>query len=308
MGTESSVMSADEAEEYTQALGQVVSGGFRQVALGKRLGVPQALGLSVEQWVEQRLGGYVRMSVEARREAVAELSEEGMSTREIGSVLGVSHETVASDVRNLTEPPAATEPKGDAVVRNLTLPESEPPAPAVTPEPPTGGPYRCIVVDPPWPMEKIKREVRPLQQKHLDYPTLNLDEIEDLVGRIVGEKADENCHVYLWVTQRFLPAGLALLERWGVSYQCQMTWVKNVGPTPFSWMYDTEHVLFGRIGSLRLLENGLRLSFAARADGHSVKPAVFYQRVLAASPGPRLAVFERNARDGFEVWGNEAPV
>lgn len=91
-------MNLGDAEEYTQALGQVVAGGYRQVALGKRLGVPEALGLSVEEWVETRLGGYVRMSIPDRREAVGELTEEGLSTREIGEVLGVDHSTVVRDI------------------------------------------------------------------------------------------------------------------------------------------------------------------------------------------------------------------
>ena len=66
-------MDAADAEEYTQALGQVVAGGWRQVALGERLGVPDALGLSTREWVNQRLGGYVSLSLAARQEAVAEL-------------------------------------------------------------------------------------------------------------------------------------------------------------------------------------------------------------------------------------------
>lgn len=42
------------------------------------------------------------MSVPDRRAAVKELTDDGMSTREIGDVLGVSHVTVADDVKNLT--------------------------------------------------------------------------------------------------------------------------------------------------------------------------------------------------------------
>lgn len=57
-------------------------------------GVPKALGLTVEDWVQKRLGGYVRMSIDERREAVKELSEQGMSEREIASVVGVSDTTV----------------------------------------------------------------------------------------------------------------------------------------------------------------------------------------------------------------------
>jgi hypothetical protein len=62
----------EDAEEFTQSLGQIVGGSWRQIALAKRLGVPQALGLSVDEWVNKRLGGYVRMTVEDRRRAVEE--------------------------------------------------------------------------------------------------------------------------------------------------------------------------------------------------------------------------------------------
>lgn len=102
-------MNPADAEEYTQALGQVVAGGWRQVALGKRLGVPQALGITTEEWVEGRLGGYVRLSIPERRDAVAELIEEGMSTREIGDVLGVDHSTVVRD----TKPDGASAPDAE---------------------------------------------------------------------------------------------------------------------------------------------------------------------------------------------------
>ena len=175
--------------------------------------------------------------------------------------------------------------------------------------------FSALVIDPPWPMPKIEREVRPDQSESLDYATLPVDCGEDkhqemplccLHGIPVPALADQRgAHIYLWVTHRFLPAGLALLKAWEVRYQCVMTWRKNVGPTPFSWMYDTEHVLFGRVGDLPLAQLGLRLSFDAPVRGHSVKPDVFYERVIAASPDPRLEVFARRERDGFTAWGNE---
>ena len=76
--------------------------------------------------------------------------------------------------------------------------------------------------------------------------------------------------------------------------------------TPFSWMYNTEHVLFGRIGALPLEQNGLKLAFDASVTRHSAKPDEFYERVTLASPGPRLEMFARDTHDGFKPWGNEA--
>jgi N6-adenosine-specific RNA methylase IME4 len=84
-----------------------------------------------------------------------------------------------------------------------------------------------------------------------------------------------------------------------------LTWVKNVGFTPFSWMYSTEMCLFGRIGNLPLLANGKRLDFNAKVREHSRKPEEFYELVKTVSPGPRLDMFAREAHDGYESWGNE---
>lgn len=174
--------------------------------------------------------------------------------------------------------------------------------PVITPPLPTGR-YRCIVIDPPWPVVKIERDERPAQGIVLDYPTMSVDEISALPVSEVAET--DGCHIYLWTTHKFLPDALAMFPRWGAHYQCLMTWVKPTGMTPYSWMYNTEHVLFGRIGSLKLERMGLKLSFDAPVTRHSQKPDLFYERVSLASPGPRLEMFARQPRAGFDVWGNE---
>ncbi|MGH2954666.1 MAG: LmbU family transcriptional regulator, partial [Thermoanaerobaculia bacterium] len=48
------------------------------------------------------------------------------------------------------------------------------------PPPPPEGTYATIVIDPPWPVEKILREVRPKQGPALDYPVMALDQIAEL--------------------------------------------------------------------------------------------------------------------------------
>ena len=95
-------MNRDDAEELTQALAQSLSGSWRTIARYKEMGVPASLGLSTEEWVVKRLGGYIRLSIAERREAVKELTDNGGTTREVAEIVGVSHETVANDVRNLT--------------------------------------------------------------------------------------------------------------------------------------------------------------------------------------------------------------
>lgn len=168
------------------------------------------------------------------------------------------------------------------------------------PPSPAAGTYATVIIDPPWPMEKIERDVRPNQAAPLDYRPMTADELRDL-----AIPAAPDAHLYLWTTHRFLPLALELTEAWGFRYQCLLTWVKNVGFTPFSWMYSTELVLFARRGSLDLLVNGRRLDFAAKVREHSRKPEEFYELVGQVSPGPRLDMFAREQHDGFTTWGNE---
>lgn len=97
---ESPKMATEDAEEWTQSLGQVMAGGYRQIVLAKKLGVPEALGLTTEEWVQTRLGGYVRMSIDERREVATELKNEGLTQREIGEVLGVDPSTISLDLKS----------------------------------------------------------------------------------------------------------------------------------------------------------------------------------------------------------------
>jgi hypothetical protein len=138
-------MNHDDAEEYTQALGQVVAGGWRQVSLGERLGVPEALGLTTRQWVNERLGGYVRLSVEERRQAALELKNEGLNQREIGDVLGVGHRTVGRDLGSndpADEPESQAEPEmvGSNDPEPRAIPDDDPPASEPKPLPPPPDP------------------------------------------------------------------------------------------------------------------------------------------------------------------------
>lgn len=90
-------ISKEDAEELSQSLGQIVGGSYRQIATLARMGVPRALGLSTQEWVENRLGGYAKLSIQDRREAVKELLEEGFSQRQTAEILGVGEATVRRD-------------------------------------------------------------------------------------------------------------------------------------------------------------------------------------------------------------------
>jgi phage N-6-adenine-methyltransferase len=97
-------MKPADAEEWTQAQAQALGGSFRLVDLAIKLGVPAALGLSTEEWVRGRLGGYTRLAVDERREAHRELSDQGLSQRQIAERTGVHRRTVERDLAGANAP------------------------------------------------------------------------------------------------------------------------------------------------------------------------------------------------------------
>ena len=100
------VLTAEQAEEFTQALELVLegnamslSGGWRLRADGVQRGVPKALGLTIPEWCE-RLGSKLqdwRINGN-RKDIVAELAAEEMSNRQIAAVLGVDEKSVRNDL------------------------------------------------------------------------------------------------------------------------------------------------------------------------------------------------------------------
>lgn len=167
------------------------------------------------------------------------------------------------------------------------------------------GQYRCIVMDPPWPMQKIQRDVCPQQTPELDYPVMTLGQIADL--RI---PAADQCHLYLWTTQKFLWAARELLQYWGFDHLAVMVWHKPGGFQPAGLpQFNCEFVLMGRRGALAFnTTRDFPLCFQAPRRQHSRKPDVFYERVARVSPGPRLDMFSREARPGFTQFGIESDV
>ncbi len=69
------------------------------------------------------------------------------------------------------------------------------------------GKYSCLVVDPPWQMQKIERDVRP-NQVEFDYPTMNEEELKAFP---LPDFSADDCHLYLWTTQKHLPLALRIV-------------------------------------------------------------------------------------------------
>ncbi|MGF6981389.1 N6-adenosine-specific RNA methylase IME4 [Paraburkholderia atlantica] len=165
------------------------------------------------------------------------------------------------------------------------------------------GRYGCIVIDPPWDMQKIEREVRP-RQAGFDYPVMSE---EQLAAFDVPAIAADDCHLFCWTTQKHLPVALRLVDAWGFRYVFLMVWHKAGGFQPVGLpQYNCEFIVYARRGSPQFADTkAFNVCFEAPRREHSRKPDFFYELVARVTEGPRIDVFSREAREGFEQFGNE---
>ena len=168
---------------------------------------------------------------------------------------------------------------------------------------PPKGKYRTIVIDPPWDMERIQMENRTFDKESFDYPTMSLDEIKDF-----KLPAHEECHLWLWTTQKYLRPSFDLLDAWDFTYLATFVWHKNGGFQPVGLpQFNCEFVLLARKGGQPFIETKQFFTcFNAPRREHSRKPDEFYDVVKRVCPEPRIDIFSREDRDGYDVWGLEA--
>ena len=161
--------------------------------------------------------------------------------------------------------------------------------------------FATITIDPPWDWGD-EGDGNQLGRAKTDYAGMSLEKLLELP---VGDLADDDCHLYLWITNRSLPKGFALMERWGFRYITAITWVKPSFGMGNYFRGQTEHVLFGVKGSAPLRRKDVGTFFSADrgTGGHSSKPEFFYSLVESCSHGPYLEMFSRSNRPGWTHWG-----
>lgn len=237
------------------------------------------------------------------------------TSKELAKIAGTSHDTI-NKVRNIEEKgtPELKEQlsKGDISInkayKEIKKEEKKQEVKANIQrlkekevKPPTGQ-YDVIVIDPPWEMKKIEREVAP-NQVEFDYPTMTIEEIKN-----IKLPAEKDCHVFLWITQKHHKHGWDILEAWGARFICEFVWHKNGGFQPFNLpQFNHEYIMYARIGSPRFIDlKNFSTCFNADRKGHSVKPEEFYETLRRVTAGQRIDMFNRRQIEGFDVWGNEA--
>jgi N6-adenosine-specific RNA methylase IME4 len=184
--------------------------------------------------------------------------------------------------------------------------------------------YRTLVIDPPWQYNKtttvLRGGGRGAGAEH-HYGTMTNTAIAALP---IGEMAEDDAHLYLWTTNPVLlrmnektrrPDPTEIVRAWGFEPKALLTWVKTTQSTGrptrggMGWYYRgaTEQVIFAVRGRLMIpASDRLPNVFLAPRGPHSAKPDVFMEMVESVSPSPRVELFARTDRQGWDQWGDES--
>jgi len=164
--------------------------------------------------------------------------------------------------------------------------------------------YRTIYADPPWEQGMAgKYRTRHRRVRTLAYPTMTVEDICQLPVLDLAEKA---CHLWLWTTNQFLRDGFDVLQTWGFKYLAPITWVKPSGCGNY-FVSRTQTLLFGYKDKcvFPLERYKPTVLYANIPKRHSQKPEEFIDLIESISPVPRIELFARQQRFGWDCWGNE---
>jgi len=167
-----------------------------------------------------------------------------------------------------------------------------------------------IAADPPWSFNYYSERADRAVFNH--YEMMSFHAIKALP---VAKLAADDCALFLWGTWPNMPMWMPVIEAWGFTYSgLAFDWVKlNANGRRLHWGtgYGTranpEPCLLARRGNLLRLDEGVHSVIMAPVGAHSAKPDEAYRRMERLFGGPRLELFARKPREGWQTWGNELP-
>lgn len=170
--------------------------------------------------------------------------------------------------------------------------------------------FEIIYADPPWSFDNWSEKGED-RNPNQHYDTMPWEEIAALP---VGELASRNCACFLWAIDPLLDKAFETLRRWGFRYATVgFTWVK-LNPSGQGYAMGTgyytranpEICLLGMTGSMPRLDAGVRQLVVEPRREHSRKPDRIADDIVRLfGDRPRIELFARTKRSGWEAWGNQ---
>jgi N6-adenosine-specific RNA methylase IME4 len=164
-----------------------------------------------------------------------------------------------------------------------------------------------ILADPPWDF-KIFDESGMQRTPGAQYPCMETAEIAAL-----SVPAADDCVLFLWTTAPHLLQALDVMDVMkarGFEYRTNLVWTKDKIGLGFWFKNQHEHLLVGVRGDIPAPLPSCRPASVIEAvrREHSRKPDEVYELIERMYPElPKIELFARNSRPGWDAWGNQAP-
>jgi len=164
--------------------------------------------------------------------------------------------------------------------------------------------FPIILADPPYRYERQWAVSRNIENH---YPTMST---EDICALPVADLATADAMLFLWTPPPLLTDAIAIMEAWGFGYVTNAVWVKDKIGMGVYLRQQHELLLICKRGNCIVPDPSLLSPSVIQAPrrAHSEKPDEAYELIERMYPDlPKIELFARNAREGWAVWGNQAP-
>lgn len=140
---------------------------------------------------------------------------------------------------------------------------------------------------------------------------MSIDEIKALP---VGELADKDCALFMWLTFPCLYEALYVIKAWGFQYKTvAFVWVKqNRKSDGLFWgmgywtRANAELCILATRGHPKRQSRRVHQIIVSHIEQHNKKPDEARDRIISLMGDlPRIELFARQSTQGWDVWGNE---
>ena len=171
--------------------------------------------------------------------------------------------------------------------------------------------FKCIYADCPWHYSVYSKKGQ-VKSAENHYPTMKK---EDIYALPIGQIADDNCILFLWVTFPCLLEGLETVERWGFKYKTLgFCWIKHCKRQTnklfwglgFWTRSNPEICIIATKGRPKRMSKRVHSVVETPIEKHSKKPDIVRDRIVQLMGDvPRIELFAREKHPGWICIGNE---
>ena len=177
--------------------------------------------------------------------------------------------------------------------------------------------YNIIYADPPWEYKQSGGKTNSRGMAKQYYNTMTT---EDICKLPVKHIKTDNAICFMWATFPNIDQALEVMTAWGFTYKtAAFVWVKKnkKSDTPFWGMgaytrANAEVCLLGVSKSTKakqqVLRHDINQIIFSPVERHSKKPDIVRTKITELlGEVPRIELFARQAAEGWDCWGDQAP-